>query len=156
MPTSGVPSSSVRCLRSQHWWYFPFKPLKSLEMQILWTELSHFSVGGIYQTLLGKRKGEMRKCSLIPFYSILCFPLYSLSSSPFHSSPFKGCLGCMAEMSGLGGICVTLSKLLTSILSKIILNHKVVIKVRQNYVSENICTIFVDSTQYTPAPLPED
>lgn len=62
----------------------------------------------------------------------------------------------MAEMSGLGGICVTLSKLLTSILSKIILNHKVVIKVRQNYVSENICTIFVDSTQYTPAPLPED
>lgn len=68
----------------------------------------------------------------------------------------KSVCGCMAEMSGLGGIFVTLSKLLTSILSEIILNHKVVIKVRQNYVFENACTIFVDSIQYILAPLPED
>lgn len=81
------------------------------------------------------------------FFIIQSIPVFSIQSLS---------VGAWQRCQVWGGICVTLSKLLTSILSKIILNHKVVIKVRQNSVFENACTKSVDSTQYTLAPLPED
>lgn len=44
-------SLTLCSVTDNHCRYFPFKPLTSLKVQILWTGLPQVSVEGIYQTL---------------------------------------------------------------------------------------------------------